>query len=384
MRILHTSDWHIGRTFHGEPVLDFLGVALDALQQQVREHSVDVVIIAGDVFDSPMPSGAALEFYESQLVGLQAAGAKVVVTSGNHDSARRLNHMSRWLRAAGIYVFANPAAPASFVELQDAGGPVRIFGIPYLEPAIVRRFATGAPMSSQRDAIAWAMEGVRDSLTGFTGRSIVVAHCFAAGVADEVMAVDLERDLTAGGLDVVPLELFADIDYVALGHIHGRARLSERVRYSGAPLHYSFGEATQPRGSWLVDLDADGQLSTQWLELPVPRPLHRLQGTLNELLSAPEFTPAEAGWVAANLTDADRPSDAMRRLRARFAHAVHLEYATRPTAQTTAGVLPRSASSKERVTAFVNHVREGQPITAYELELFQAYNDELLEQEADK
>lgn len=384
MRILHTSDWHIGRTFHGELVLDNLALALDRLHEQVREHDVEVVCIAGDIFDSAVPSAKALQFFDARLAEFVDDGARVLVTSGNHDSAARLGYLARWLGESGIHIFADPSRPAEFIELRDESGPVRFYGIPYLEPAIVRSYAEGNQIGSQRDAIAWAMGLVRESMAGFDGRVVVLAHCFAAGVPDSGVADDIERDLSAGGIDVVPLELFEDVSYVGLGHIHSRSKLSERVRYSGAPLHYSFGEANQPRGSWLINLDGAGNIACQWLELPVPRRLVELTGTLQELETDAKFAAHTHSWVSARLTDADRPVDAMRRLRQRFPHAVHLEYVQRSTAQQTRRTLPRATSPEQHTDAFLKHVREAQGLTPFENEVLTDLLSEIRKQEAER
>lgn len=384
MRILHTSDWHIGRTFHGERVLDHLGLALDALVTAVREHAVDVVIIAGDVFDSTMPSAEAFDFLDDYLAHIHEAGAAVVMTSGNHDSASRLRFQSRWAKLAGIHIFADAATPAAFVDLDDEFGTVRFTGIPYLEPALIRRHEGAAEVRSQAEAIAWAMRTAEAANAEFTGRSVIVAHCFAAGVPAAAMADDLERDLTAGGLDVVPISHFGDADYVALGHIHGRAELTERIRYSGAPLHYSFGEANSPRGAWLVDLDAAGFAGAQWLALPIPRELRVLSDELAALLTSDDYTDAESAWVAAKLTDPGRPIDAMRRLRERFPHAVHVEYAPRVTT-TTASYQARLAAAttpEQRVDAFLEHVRDGRGLQPLEREALGEIMAELHEVEA--
>ena len=250
MRILHTSDWHIGRTFHGNSTMDALAEVLGALTEQVRRHDVDVVIVAGDVFDSATPAAAAYTLLGDALVSLHDTGARVIVTSGNHDSAARLGFQSRLLRD-GIHVLTDPLAIGQPVTVDDAHGPVHFFGIPYLEPAIVRQHwpegdSAGRQLRTQAQTMAHAMELVRLGMREHEGRSVAIAHCFTAGVD---ATVGLEREVRQGGLDVVPVSVFDGPDYVALGHIHGRQELSDRVRYAGAPLHYSFGEQHKPRGS---------------------------------------------------------------------------------------------------------------------------------------
>lgn len=360
MRILHTSDWHIGRTFHGHPTLDALRGVLDALVAQVREHAVDVVIVAGDVFDSAAPSAACYPLLSQTLAALADTGARVVVTSGNHDSAARLGFQSALLREE-ITVVTDPTTIGTPVTLTDEHGPVHMYGIPYLEPAIVRHLWSGVELRSQAQTMAHALELVRADLAERGGRSIVAAHCFAAGVE---ATPGVEREIRQGGLDVVPLSAFDGPDYVALGHIHGRQQLSDRVRYAGAPLHYSFGEAGKPRGSWLVELGATGLSSAEWLELPVPRPLVTLRGRLDDLLDDERFDGHDEHWVRAEYTDATPQPDPMRRLQTRFpwcATVVHLPHETLP--DDGAGYARRVRAARddaEVIDAFLVHVREGE------------------------
>jgi DNA repair protein SbcD/Mre11 len=369
MRILHTSDWHIGRSFHGHATLDALAGVLDALVEQVRENDVDVVVLAGDVFDSAAPAPACYTLLTSVLASLADAGAHVVVTSGNHDSAARLGFQSALLRE-GISVLTDPAGVGTPVTIHDAHGPVHVYGIPYLEPSIVRHRWEGVELRSQAQTMIHAMGLVRADLVARGGRSVAIAHCFAAGV-DATPGV--EREIRQGGLDVVPISAFDGPDYVALGHIHGRQQLSERVRYAGAPLHYSFGEGDKPRGSWLVDLDAAGLAAVQWLPLPVPRPLVTLRGTLDELLGDPRFTADEQSWVCAQYTDATPQPDPMRRLQQRFAYCatvVHAPAAASRTADLGYTARVRGArDDAELVDAFLAHVRAGEGASEAEREI---------------
>jgi len=192
----------------------------------------------------------------------------------------------------------------------------------------------------------------------------------------------VERDITAGGLDFVPVSTFDGVDYVALGHIHGRSTLTPRVRYSGAPLHYSFSEARKPRGGWLVDLDANGLGEVDWVDLPVPRRLTVLTGDIDALLADEGNAAVENDWVSVVLTDRVRPLDAMRRLQARFPFCVTLEH--RPEVSTTASTVSyseriRSKSDSEIVAGFLEYVRNGVGPTDFERDLV---NDVLAQQRA--
>ena len=238
------------------------------------------------------------------------------MTSGNHDSAARLGFQSALLRD-GIHVVTDPLSAGTPITIDDAHGPVHFYGIPFLEPALVRHLWPDVELRSQHATIEHVMGLVRSDLAERGGRSVAIAHCFAAGVE---ATPGVEREIRQGSLDVVPLSAFEGPDYVALGHIHGRQQLSERVRYAGAPLHYSFGEADKPRGSWLVDLDAVGLASVEWLDLPVPRRLKTIRASLDELLTDARFAEFEDAWVCAQYTDATPQLDPMRRLQARFAY----------------------------------------------------------------
>jgi len=292
------------------------------------------------------------------LAALADTGAQVVVTSGNHDSAARLGFQSALLRA-GVHVVTDPQTVGTPITVADEHGPVHIYGIPFLEPALLRHTWPG--VRCQADVLAHAMDLVRADLAQRDGaRSVAVAHCFAAGVEP---TPHLERDIQQGGLDVVPLSTFDGVDYMALGHIHGRQRLSESVRYAGAPLHYSFGEGDKPRGAWLVELGAEGLAAVTWLDLPVPRRLVTLVGPLDELLTDERFAAHEGDWVSVEYTDTLPQRDPMRRLQERFSHCACVAH--RPTdapaddGRSYAQRVRSARSDRELLDAFLRHVREG-------------------------
>ena len=358
MKILHTSDWHIGRTFHGHSTLSQLTEVLQSMVETVRSRDIDVVVVAGDVFDSATPAAENYGVLTAALRGLRDAGATVVVTSGNHDSSARLGFLAEFVELAGIHVITQHNQHDQPVTVDDEHGPVHIYGIPYLEPALVRHAYPDAELRSQEQTLRFAMDRVRADLAARGGRSVVVSHCFAVGIE----ASDVERDITAGGLDYVPIGVFDGPDYVALGHIHGRAALSERVRYSGAPLHYSFSEAGKPRGGWLVELTADGLGPVEWLDLPVPRRLTVLTGELDDLLGNAAHAAHEQDWVSAVVTDRVRPLDGMRRLQERFRWCAALEHRPAVTDQPVAATYAervRAKSDTEIVAGFLEHVRNG-------------------------
>ena len=372
MKILHTSDWHIGRTFHTHQTQEHLRVVFDALVDIVRERHVDVVAVAGDIFDSATPSADSYALLSGTLSRLHATGARVVLTSGNHDSATRLGFQSEWAGLAGIHVVTGFDQYRTPISIDDEHGPVHFYGIPFLEPALVRHHYPDELLKTHEQVLGLAMRQVRADLAERGGRSVVLSHCFAAGVAASDSASDVERDISAGGLDLVPVSVFDGPDYVALGHIHGRARISDRVRYSGAPLHFSFAEADKPRGAWLVDLDAAGLAAVEWVDLPIPRRLSVLTGELETLTHDDAFTANESDWVAAVLTDRVRPLDGMRTLQKRFPHCVALEHrpaVTEAAAGSTYSARVKHKSDPEIVAGFLEFVRNGVGFSDFERDL---------------
>ncbi|MGI8644874.1 MAG: exonuclease SbcCD subunit D, partial [Nocardioides sp.] len=285
-------------------------------------HKVDLVVVAGDVYDRALPQVDAVRLADEVFARLASSRAKVVVTSGNHDSAQRLGFGSRLIDAAGVFIRTDAGSVGTPVLLDDTHGTVAVYGIPFLEPDTVRE-PWGLSMRSHEAALTAAITRVRDDLAGRRGaRSVVLAHAFVAGGE----ASDSERDISVGGVSMVPTSVFGGIDYVALGHLHGRHALTERIRYCGSPLAYSFSETDHLKGSWLVDLDGAGTVTAEFVEAPVPRPLARLRGSLESLLVDDRFNRHEASYLQITLTDDDRPTQAMERLRARFPHTLVLAF----------------------------------------------------------
>lgn len=323
VKVLHTSDWHIGRTFHGADLLAEQEAVLAHLAGLVTSEAVDVVVVAGDVYDRAVPSAEAVRVATAALARIRQAGAQLVITPGNHDSGPRLGAFAEFAAAGGLHVRATVAGLAEPVLLSDEHGEVAFYGLPYLEPE-PSRHALGVPEArGHTGVLGEAMRRVRQDLATRPGtRSVVLAHAFVTG-GD---ASESERTIAVGGVEQVPGSVFDGVDYVALGHLHGPQTLAEHLRYSGSPLAYSFSEARQRKSVWLVDLDAAGLAEVRRHELPVPRPLATLRGELAELLSAPEHDEWAGHFLSVTLTDRVRPVDAMRKLRDRFPHAVHLDW----------------------------------------------------------
>jgi exonuclease SbcD len=366
VRILHTSDWHLGRSFHREGMLAHQAAYIDHLLDVVESERVDLVVVAGDVYDRALPQVDAVRLADESLVRLAASRAGVVLTSGNHDSAQRLGFSSRLIDAAGVFIRTDPAAVGTAVQLEDQHGPVAVYGLPYLDPHVVAE-PWRLPRRSHQAALEEAMGRVRADLAGRPAgtRSVVLAHAFVAGAEPS----DSERDISVGGVARVPVDVFDGVHYAALGHLHRAHALTATVRYSGSPLAYSFSEAEHRKGCWLVELDAAGRVEAEFVPAPVPRPLARLRGTLDELLTDPVLARHERSWVEVTLTDRIRPAQAMERLRRRFPHTLMLVLDPGPSPSGLAVPAPSASRSDHEIAVdFVREMR-GVPPTPDEAEL---------------
>jgi len=289
-----------------------------------------------------------------------------VVTSGNHDSQIRLGFNHRLVDVAGVHLRTRWQDIGTPVLVDDEHGPVAVYGLPYLEPdAVLTSWAL--PARSHEAALAEAMARVRADLeTRPPGtRSVVMAHAFVAGSAQAApgMASASERDISVGGIQIAPTSLFTGVTYTALGHLHGAQTLTETVRYSGSPLAYSFSEAGQRKGSWLVELGEHGLGTVAFVDAPATRGLAVLRGRIDDLLVDPSYVAAERAYCQITLTDAQRPRAAMERLRHRFPHTVVLgfepEGGATPLREYAAKV--RGRSDLDVCCDFLEHVRGGAP-----------------------
>jgi exonuclease SbcD len=340
---------------------------LDHLLAVVESERVDLVVVAGDVYDRALPPVDAVQLADETFARLAASRARVVVTSGNHDSAQRLGFGSRLIDAAGVHLRTDAASVGTPVLLDDEHGSVAVYGIPYLDPDHLREPWT-LPARSPEAALREAMARIHFDIARRRTRSlrkVVLAHAFVGGAPTS----DSERDIRVGGVSMVPTAVFEGVDYAALGHLHGRHTLTDRVRYSGSPLAYSFSETDQVKGSWLVDLDAGGFSRAEFVEAPVPRPLARVRGDLETLLRDPALAAHEQAWVQATLTDDVRPLQAMERLRRRFPHALVLGFEpTHPVGPATPAVRDRGRDDHTIALDFVSDLR-GAPATPAETRL---------------
>jgi len=329
VKIIHTSDWHIGRRFEREPLDHDQRAFLAWLATQIEELAVDLVVVAGDVYDRSMPAEEAVALLDWGLDRIRAAGASVAMIPGNHDSPRRLGFGARRQALGGVHVFADDRGPPEPWLFEGADEAVAVVAVPFLDPLVLpgpTPAVDGSPRArTHAHFLAEFLNAGREALAHFRGvPSIAVAHAFVAGASPS----DSEKVLAIGGTELVSASIFEGFDYVALGHLHRPQHVAgrEHVAYSGSPLAYSFSEE-HPKSVRLVEL-VDGMVtSVSPVTVPVGRPVVTLEGTLDSLLSDPAHDPFVGHWVAARLTDDSTQVQALERLRTRFPHAVSVRYA---------------------------------------------------------
>ncbi|MEO7753859.1 MAG: exonuclease SbcCD subunit D [Terracoccus sp.] len=331
MRLLHTSDWHLGRTLHGVNLHEAQSAVLERICDLVEDPPdgipIDAVLVSGDVYDRGVPPVESVRLLEWTLSRL-AQVTTVVVTSGNHDSAIRLGY--------GAGLFRDRIRMITDLSLIDLpvlvpgsdGVTVAVYGIPYLDPDHARSaLASGGDLlpRSHQAVVTAACDRVRTDLAGRPGvRSVVMAHAFVAGADPS----DSERSIMVGGVDRVAGTAFAGIDYAALGHLHGQqapqGAAGSVVRYSGSPLRYSFSEQDHTKVVLLVDLPATGEAVVTPVVIPQPRAMASLRGHLEQLLADPAHHGHEDSWVRVTITDRVRPDALMDRITSRFPHALQV------------------------------------------------------------
>ncbi|RUQ22413.1 exonuclease SbcCD subunit D [Kocuria sp. HSID16901] len=317
MRILHTSDLHLGRSFHGRSLFQDQEALCREIIEVCEDHRVGAVLIAGDVYDQASPRTDVIDQFSRFLGNLRRRGIEIVITSGNHDSPARLGFASELLSDVGVHLRTRVEDINRPVTLNDG---TLVYGVPYLDPRSSAPTLGAEPthpsvLTAAVDA-AWADRQERSA-----AHAIIMAHCFASGGVSS----ESERTLEAGNLGVVSARIFERFDYAALGHLHGRQKLLPNVRYSGSPLAFSFSEARHTKGYWLIDT-AGTELTVEAGQWRHTVPLARISGTLEELLASEKFAWAESCWCQVKLTDMQRPAHPMERLRTRFPETLELGF----------------------------------------------------------
>ena len=369
MRLLHSSDWHLGRSLISTSLLPAQAEFLKWLLAQAREHDVAAVLVSGDVYDRAVPSPDAVGLLGATFVAFSEAGIPLVLISGNHDSAIRLGFGRELTAAAGVHLRTSVEEIASPVVLSDEHGEVGIYGIPYLLPDAVMA-ALGADRNHEsvlRAATGRILDDARGR--GLT-RTVALSHAFVTGSAASTLS-DSERDIRVGGIGDAPAHVFDGLSYVALGHLHRPQHISltgspTQLRYSGSPVAFSFSERDDVKSVTLVELDAAGVSDITVLEAPVARPLRQVQGRLEDLLAraATDLADLAEAYVKVVLTDPSRPASPMERLREHWPFTLTLDFVPDGERITPADDLERLARTVDPVEIcefFVHYVDRVEP-----------------------
>ncbi len=339
MRFLHTSDWHLGRRLHGEDLLAHQAQFLGWLVEVARAEQVDAVLVSGDVYDRAQPGADAVALMDRTLAAFVRAGIPLVISSGNHDSAVRLQYAGAVLAATGIHLRTELAQVLEPVLFDNDAGQVGVYAIPFLLPdAVMTELAVER---SHASVLAHLAERIRaDAAQRGLERVVVMAHAFVTGGT----ATESEREIRVGGVGDTPASVFDGLTYVALGHLHRPQRISlagssTHLSYSGSPLAFSFSEREHVTSVSIVDIDEVAAVTVRRLPTPVPRPLAQVSGRLDELLARADGDLAHLtqAWVKVVLTDPGRVPNPMDRLRRVWPHTLVLEFAPERDGAPSAG-----------------------------------------------
>ncbi|WP_053981064.1 exonuclease SbcCD subunit D [Marinagarivorans algicola] len=322
MKLLHTSDWHLGRVFHNVSLLEDQAFILDQIIAYATDQQVDAVLIAGDIFDRAVPPSSAMTLLDDTLHRLtQIHNIPVILISGNHDSAERLAFGARSLSNQNLHIFHNIKDSNQAVTLTDTKGHgAEFYGIAYHAPEQVRS-QFDIPVKTFDEAHTFLVQRILETPKN-TDFRILLSHCFVDGAQE----CDSERPLAIGGADRVSAGPMKAFDYVALGHLHGQQkRGAEHIRYSGSPLKYSFSEERHNKAVTLVELSIDLPPVITQLPLTPLRNMRTLEGEMNALMAAGQNDPHSSNFLAITLTDKHALLDAMAKLRTVYPNVLQLE-----------------------------------------------------------
>lgn len=326
MKFFHLSDLHLGKRVNEFSMIEEQEHILNQIIDYIDTEKPDGVIIAGDVYDKSIPSAEAVQLFDGFLFQLAKRRLQTFIISGNHDSPERIAFGSRIMDASGIHlspVYNGVVEPISFA---DEYGSVNVYMLPFIKPAHVRRFFLDEEIASYTDACRVAITAMNINKDE---RNLLITHQFVTGAS-----TCESEDISVGGTDNVDASVFADFDYVALGHIHGPQNCgSERIRYCGTPLKYSFSEANHEKSVTFVELGAKGDLSIRLLPLTPMHDMSEMRGSFAELTSPAYYLENGAvnDYLRITLTDEDDVNEAMGRLRVIYKNLMILRYDNKRT-----------------------------------------------------
>ncbi|WP_274881852.1 exonuclease SbcCD subunit D [Vibrio harveyi] len=322
MKFIHTSDWHLGRQFHNVSLLDDQQAVLDQLIHYIENNPVDAVVVAGDIYDRSVPPTIAIELLNKVVKRICGElNTPMILISGNHDGAERLGFGSEQMKNAGLHIISNFEDMLTPVVIEtESAGQVAFYGMPYNDPEQVR-FAYQEPVSTHDQAHKLLAEKIAEQFQS-EQRNVLVSHCFVDGAIES----ESERPLSIGGSDRVSHEHFLNFDYVALGHLHQPQKKGEEyIRYSGSLMKYSFGEQNQKKGFTLVEIDQNGFVSAEHINLAAPHEMRIVEGELEQVIEQGKTDPKNEDYLLVRLMDKHAILNPMEKLRTVYPNVLHLE-----------------------------------------------------------
>lgn len=330
MKFFHLADLHLGKRYGELSLAEDQRYILDRILKLITCHKPDAVLIAGDVYDKAVPTVEAVELFDWFLNELSSLKISTFVISGNHDSAERLAFGSRLVEGSGVYLSPVFSGKVQGVPLRDEYGEVKVYCLPFIKPATVKRYFAESEITGYTSAVEAAIKAMDIDPTV---RNVLVAHQFVTGSQSSG-----SEEVTVGDVGNVDAEVFKDFDYVALGHIHGAQNIgSERVRYSGTPLKYSLSEKDNEKSVTVVELKNKGELNITTLPLTPLRDVYEIRGSYEEITAKDfyENAPFRKGLLHVVLTDEEEVPDAFAKLRCIYPDLMTIKYDNRRTQRDT-------------------------------------------------
>ena len=361
MKLIHLSDLHIGKRVNEVSMIDDQEYILLQILQIIDEEHPAAVLISGDVYDKTVPSAEAVTLFDDFLCRLAKRKLQVLIISGNHDSPERLAFGKRLMESSGIHISSVYNGKMDSVTLSDEQGDVSFWLLPFIKPLHVKRFYPDESIESYTDACRVAIEQMD---IDFSGRNVLLTHQFVTG-----SATCESEEISVGGSDNVDAVEFDRFDYVALGHIHGPQNIgSNRIRYCGTPLKYSFSEEKHLKSVTVVELGAKGELQLQLRPLQPKHDLRSIRGSFAEL-SSKSFYKNEVcdDYLHIILTDEEDVMEAVGRLRAIYPNMMKLTYDNTRTRST-------------QIVSDAEDVQRKSPLELFE-ELYSSQNNQPMSEE---
>ncbi|QWR77531.1 exonuclease SbcCD subunit D [Candidatus Magnetomonas plexicatena] len=325
MRFIHTSDWHLGRFFFGVHLTPNQEYLLKAqFIPLIKDTKPDVLLISGDVYDRAVPPLEAVALLDEVLYKIIAElKVPVVVISGNHDSGERLSFASRFLSEQKLFVFGGFNPDINHVTISDSYGTINIYPLPYTEPVTIRDAFNNKNITDHNSAVSHMLDVIKRKHPA-VNRAIVMAHVFTiGGVTSESERPLSSSSSSAGGIDTVNTSLFNDFNYTALGHLHRAQTVgSNTVRYSGSLMKYSFSEANHVKSVEVVDMDRDGNCTSERITLTPKRDLRQIKGFLKDILDNGDRSD---DYLEVTLLDEGALLNPMEKLREKYPNVLKIE-----------------------------------------------------------